>query len=183
MIHQRTYYKLKIHLILFLLILICTISAQKKLTINDAVSISLKNNFDILVAGNDANIAKVNNTPGNAGMLPTAALNGSGSYSRNNTYQKYPDGSSVNLPSLNSTSITAGAQLSWTLYDGGKMFVTKSKLNEIESLGEIQYKDKVMQTMFNVIGAYFDVVRQKQQLKSILVVLNYNKDRVVPARC
>jgi outer membrane protein len=178
----RTYRKLKVPAILILSVFICTISAQKKLSINDAVSISLKNNFDILVAGNDANIAKVNNTPGNAGMLPTAALNGAGNYSRNSTYQKYPDGSSVNLPSLNSTSLTAGAQLSWTLYDGGKMFVTKSKLNEIESLGEIQYKDKVMQTMFNVIGAYFDVVRQKQQLKSILVALNYNKDRVVIAQ-
>ena len=180
--HQRTYSKLRIHAMLFLLIFVCTISAQRKLTINDAVSISLKNNFDILVAGNDANVAKVNNTPGNAGMLPTAALNGSGNYSRNSTYQKYPDGSSVNMPSFNSTSLTAGAQLSWTLYDGGKMFVTKNKLNEIESLGEIQYKDKVMQTMFSVIGAYFDVVRQKQQLKSILVALNYNKDRVVIAQ-
>jgi outer membrane protein len=158
------------------------VNAQKTLTLDNAVRIALKNNFDILVSRNDASIAKVNNTPGNAGMLPTAAINGSANYSRNNTYQKYPDGISVNLPSLNSTSITAGAQLSWTLYDGGKMFVTKSKLNEIESLGEIQYKDKVLQTLFNVVSAYYDVVRQKQQLKSIHVALSYNKDRVIIAQ-
>jgi outer membrane protein TolC len=149
---------------------------------DDAVKISLKNNFDILVAGNDASVSKVNNTPGNAGMLPTIAINGSGSYNMNNTYQKYPDGSSVNLPSINSSSVSAGVQLSWTLFDGGRMFVTKSKLNEIESLGEIQYQEKVMQTLFNVISTYYDIVRQKQQLKYLQVAMNYNKERVAIAQ-
>jgi outer membrane protein TolC len=59
------------------------------------------------------------------------------------------------------------------------MFVTKSKLNEIQALGEIQFKDKVLQTFFNVIAAYYDVVRQKQQLSSINEALNYNRERVV----
>jgi len=159
-----------------------SVNAQKTLTLDNAVNIALKNNFDIQVSRNDATIAQVNNTPGNAGMLPTAAINGSANYSLNDGFQKYPDGTSVNFPSLNSTTITAGAQLSWTLYDGGKMFVTKNKLNEIESLGEIQYKDKVLQTLFNVVSAYYDVVRQQQQLKSIQVALNYNKDRVIIAQ-
>ena len=159
-----------------------SVNAQKALTLDNAVNIALKNNFDIQVSRNDATIAQVNNTPGNAGMLPTAAINGSANYSLNDGFQKYPDGTSVNFPSLNSTTITAGAQLSWTLFDGGKMFVTKNKLNEIESLGEIQYKDKVLQTLFNVVSAYYDVVRQQQQLKSIQVALNYNKDRVIIAQ-
>lgn len=178
-------YKNKILIqIVFLVILFSGsgVYAQKKLTLEDAVNIALKNNFDILVAHNDADITKVNNTPGNAGMLPTVAINGSGSYILNNTYQKYTDGTSVNFPSLSSSSVTAGAQLSWTLFDGGRMFVTKSKLNEIQSLGEIQFKDKVLQTMFSVIAAYYDVVRQEQQLKSINEALSYNKDRVVIAQ-
>ena len=132
-----------------------SVNAQKALTLNNAVNIALKNNFDIQVSRNDATIAQVNNTPGNAGMLPTVAIDGSANYSLNDAFQKYPDGTSVNFPSLNSTTITAGAQLSWTLYDGGKMFVTKNKLNEIESLGEIQYKDKVIQTLFNVVSVCF----------------------------
>ena len=79
---------------------------------------------------------------------------------------------------MSTSSVTAGAELTWTLFDGGKMFVTKSKLSEIQALGEIQFRDKVLQTMFSVITAYYDVVRQKQQLISINEVLNYNKDRV-----
>jgi outer membrane protein TolC len=158
------------------------INAQKTLTIDDAISTALKNNFDILVAGNDANVTKVNNTPGNAGMLPTFAITGSGNYGLSNTTQKLSSGLTNNYPDLSATSLSAGAQLNWNLYDGGKMFVTKSKLNEIQALGEIQYKEKVLQTLYNVIAAYYDVVRQKQQLNSINEVLNFNKERVILAQ-
>ena len=58
------------------------------------------------------------------------------------------------------------------------MFVTKRKLNEIQSLGEIQFRDKVLQTVSDVILAYYDVVRQKQELASINEVIIYNLDRV-----
>ena len=173
--------KLRIRKFLYLLFLIAffpALQAQEKLSLENAVNMALKNNFDILVANNSASISKENNTRGNAGMLPTVALFGTGNYSLNNRYQKNTDGTSVNTSSLNTTSLSAGAELSWTLFDGGKMFVTKSKLNEIQALGEIQYRDKVLKTLFNVIGAYYDVVRQKQQLKSINEALSYNKERV-----
>lgn len=175
---QKIINKLKTGLIFSIIFMFSSVNAQKTLTLDDAVKIALKNNFDILVAHNDAAIDKANNTPGNAGMLPTVAITGSADYGVSNTYVKaYPDIVSE-YPSLSSTMLSAGAQLSWNLYDGGKMFVTKNKLNEIQALGEIQFKDKVLQTLFNVIGAYYDVVRQKQELNSINEALNYNKDRV-----
>ncbi len=164
--------------LIFVLVCMTSLAVAQKLTIEDAVSIALKNNFDILVAKNDASVSKVNNTPGNAGMLPTVGIVGTGNYSTSNTTQKLGSGTENNYPNYTSSSVSLGAQLNWTLYDGGKMFVTKSKLNEIQSLGEIQFKDKVLQTLFNVIAAYYDVVRQKQQLNSIYEVLSYNEDRV-----
>jgi outer membrane protein TolC len=45
-------------------------------------------------------------------------------------------------------------------------------------LGEIQYRDRVLQTVYDVILAYYDVVRQKQELTSINEVITYNLDRV-----
>ena len=169
--------------VLFILFLGCTtVSAQNKLTIDDAIKTALKKNFDIRVAENDAEITRVNNTAGNAGMLPTVALTGSGNYSVNNSTQKLNNGTETNIPSLSTTALSAGAQLSWNLFDGGKMFVTKSKLNEIQALGEIQFKEKVTQTLYNVIAAYYNVVRQKQQLNSIKEALNYNLTRVTIAQ-
>jgi len=115
-------------------------------------------------------------------MLPTVAITGSGNYALNNTTQKLSTGVENKYTSVSTTTLSAGAQLNWNLFDGGKMFVTKNKLNEIQALGEIQYKENVMQTLYAVIAAYYDVVKQKQQLNSINEALNYNRDRVTIAR-
>jgi outer membrane protein len=152
---------------------------QKAITAQDAVSIALKYNYDILIARNSSSSDSINNTPGNAGMLPTVAINGSESYSTaNKIQQKFSDGTSSTLTNANSNSVDANVGLNWTLFDGGKMFVTKRKLNEIQALGEIQFRDRVLQTEYDVILAYYDVVRQKQELASINEVITYNLERV-----
>jgi outer membrane protein TolC len=155
------------------------VSAQNFLTIDDVVKVALKNNFDILVARNTEEIAKTNNTAGNAGMLPTLQVSGSGAYALNNVNQERFDGTKNSYQNNPVTNLSAGVELSWTLFDGGKMFVTQSKLNEIETLGEIQFKSRVLETMYQVIGSYYDIIRQKQQLKAINEVINYNRERVL----
>lgn len=167
---------------IFLLLFLMQFSlanAQKLLTLDDVVNIALKNNFDILVARNTSDIAKTNNTPGNAGMLPILQITGSADYALNNVNQERFDGTKNSYQNNPVTNLSAAAELSWTLFDGGKMFVTKSKLNEIEALGEIQFKSRVLETMYQVIGSYYDIIRQKQQLKSINEVINYNRERVL----
>ena len=152
--------------------------AQQVLTANEAVGIALKNSYDILVASNDAAIDQANNTAGNAGMLPTVAITASDNISSNNTKQTYSNDTEANSTNARSNSFTANIGLNWTLLDGGKMFVTRKKLEEIERLGELQYKDNVLQTVSNITLAYYNVVKQKQQLVSINEVISYNMERV-----
>jgi outer membrane protein len=154
------------------------IQAQNTLTVNDAVVIALKNNYGILVARTNVDIAKVNNAAGNAGMLPSIAAIGSDNYSLNTIDQHPSAGNDVHNLNVGSNSFNAALELNWTLFDGGKMFVTKKKLNEIESLNQIQYKDKVLKTIVAVISAYYDIVRQKQELTSLNEVITYNTERV-----
>lgn len=166
---------------LLLSILICNLSSSisaQVLTAEDAVTLALKNNYDILVARNDADIAKANNTAGNAGMLPTFGINASDNYTINNLEQKLTNGSEIKATNAGGNNFNAAAVINWTLFDGGKMFITKKKLNQIQDLGELQFKDKVMQNVNDVIVAYYDIVRQQQQLLSILQVINYNTERV-----
>jgi outer membrane protein len=138
--------------------------AQDPLSADEAVSIALKNNYGILVAHNDAEIARLNNTAGAAGMLPVVGIAAGESWNSK------------------SNSFTAAAVADWTIFDGGKMFVTRKKLGEIERLGAVVYKDRVLQTVYSVTVAYFDLVRQKQQLASINEVLSYNQERATIAK-
>jgi outer membrane protein TolC len=148
------------------------------LSIDSAISLALKNNYDLLIAHNNAEIAKINNTAGNAGMLPSVSLSGTDNQAFNIVNQKTSSGTNTNNLPVRSNSASAGAELNWTLFDGGKMFVTKKVLNEIDSLGQIQFKDKVLQTAYSVVEAYYNVVRQKQESALLSEVLSYNTDRV-----
>jgi outer membrane protein len=168
--------------ILFLHICIFSIVySQPKpvLTADEAVSIALKNNYGILVAHNDAEVTRVNNTAGNAGMLPSAAITASDNYAfQGKIDQTLSGGASTTSSGVHANAANAAAILSWTIFDGGRMFITKSKLNESEALGQIAFRDKVLQTAYDVTVAYYNVVRQKQQLASVVKVLSYNRERV-----
>jgi len=164
--------------LLYLIIFISNPLKSQLLTIENAIDIALKNNFNILVARSFADVDKANNTLGNAGMLPTLGASGTGNVSQGNAKQKLASG--VESSSFNSVSksVNAAVSLSWTLFDGGKMFITKTKLNEIEALGELQFRDTIMQTVYNIVAAYYNVVSQKQQLAAINEVITYNTELV-----
>jgi len=167
--------------IIFLFGLLMTasgISAQNLLSVEEAVGIALRNNYDVSVARNNADISKVNNTMGNAGMLPTITVTGTDNYSVSNVYLNLSSGSTITSSAGTSNAFNAGAALNWTLFDGTKMFITKNKLNQIEKLGEIQFRDMVMQTVYNVNLAFYQVVVQKQQLLAIRDVMAYSLERV-----
>ncbi len=168
----------KIIILISLLITASGLSAQSLLGVDDAVAIALKNNYDVSVARNNASVAKVNNTLGNAGMLPSISVTGSDNYSLNNVYMNLSSGSSITSSSASSNSLNAGAAFNWTLFDGTKMFITKNKLTQVEKLGEIQFRDMVMQTIYNVNVAFYQVVVQKQQLLAIRDVMAYSLERV-----
>ena len=73
---------------------------------------ALKHNFDIQVARNEANIDKINNTKGNAGMLPTVSLNGNGSYALNRINQKLSNGTVNKYSAQSNIDLGANALLS-----------------------------------------------------------------------
>ena len=154
------------------------LSAQSLLGVEDAVGIALKNNYDLSVAKNNADIAKVNNTLGNAGILPYFQVTGADNYSVNNVNMALSTGSTITSSAATSNVFNAGAALTWTLFDGTKMFITKNKLSQIEQLGEIQFRDMLQQTVYNVNVAFYTVVVQKQQLVAIRDVMAYSLERV-----
>lgn len=165
-------------IIAILLSIYAVADAQTIISVNDALKIALEKNYGILMARNDASISKINNSLGSAGMLPNVSLSGNGSYSINDLRQKSATGDVSKYWGTTTKTLSTGVELNWTLFDGGKMFVTKSKLNEIEALGEIQLKDQILQTQYDVISAYYEVVKQKQQLSSFNEIVNYNNELV-----
>jgi outer membrane protein len=152
--------------------------SQSLLTPEDAINLALKNSFGILVARNNADIARISNTPGAAGMMPSLTANGAANFSQSNVDLELSSLNKIQSSNGQTTSKSANVALSWVLFDGGKMFITKNKLNELEELGNIHLKDTLQRTVYNVMAAYYNIVSQKQQLASINEAINFNKEQV-----
>src|SRR6267378_1109451 len=105
----------KIFLSLFLLPVF--VAGQSLLSSEDALRIGLKNNFDILIAKNQAEADSILNTAGEAGMLPSLSLNATAVYNSNNIHQKYSNGSEITKTNVAGSNLNPGIALSWTLFD------------------------------------------------------------------
>jgi outer membrane protein TolC len=146
-------------------------SGQTRMSLAEAIDTALKNNFDIRISRIEAGKDQANNTAGNAGMLPSLALNGSTNY--NNT---------LSNPAVSALGGAAYLQLDWTLYDGGKMFVTRQKLREAASLGDLRFRETVQAKMYEVVANYYNLLRLQQQLRAIQQTIRYNRERVTIAQ-
>ena len=99
-------------------------NAQEVLTVDDAVQIALKNNYDIKIASNDSEVSKENKSIANAGMLPKIDATLTQSNTIQNTKQTQATGEVRELDNAKNNNMTYGVNLGWTVFDGFRMFGT-----------------------------------------------------------
>jgi len=152
--------------------------AQELLTAQQAVELVLNNNYAIQIAKNNLTIADKNNTVGNAGMLPTVNATLGDNYTLTNINQQFANGQEINRDNIGGNNLNAAVNLNWTIFDGLRMFATKSKLKKLEDMGELQFKEEVQQTVAQTLLVYYDVVKASQQLKAISKTISIAEERV-----
>lgn len=152
--------------IIFLLIITLGFSsrAQDTLKLQDAIVIALDKNFSISLAKNNTAITEVNNSLGNAGMLPKLDVTGARTISINNSHAEYFDGRVRDVPKAQTNNQSAGIQLSWTIFDGMNMFIQRDKLNELEQLSNTQLRGVIENTVAQVSRVYYDIAVQQKIL-------------------
>lgn len=161
------------------LLFFCNISnAQDKLSLQQAVEIALKNNFDIRLSENDVEIAKTSVSRANAGMIPsvTGTLNTNSTIS--NTRQTLSNGTEQERNGARNSNINYGIGLNWTIFDGFGMFANYKTLQEMQRLGEAQYRIVVQNTVADVIANYFGIVKQQQDIEASETAVEISRLRV-----
>ena len=159
-------------------------TAQDSLTLEQAVMAALKNNYDILLTRNDSASYALDYSYSWAAFLPQ--LNGTAgtTWNTNNQQLKFTKrgagggDSSVTRDAVKTHTMNYALNLNWTLFDGLKMFATRERLVQLEELGELGVKTQVINTVAAVINNYYNIVRQKQQLKAVEEQISINEERV-----
>jgi outer membrane protein TolC len=166
------------YLSILLLLLPVLTRAQERLTLEDAVARTLQHNFDIQVADIAVQQAVRNNTIGNAGFLPNISFNTNLTKNVNNVRSELANGTSQNNPKAINTGYNPFIAVNWAIFDGGKMFVVKRQLNQIEALTEVQLRYQVQAMVSRTIQMYAQVVYQQQKLVAIDTALYLAKTRI-----
>lgn len=157
-----------------------TASAQNAplLTLEDAVSIALKNNYNIRLAKNNTTIAASNVTLGNAGYLPLLSASVSTNSSVQNINQTRSDGTLNSLHNLHNSSSSYGPNINWTIFDGFAMFANYDQLKQLNKLGQVQERDTIQSTMVAVISSYYNLVYQNQQIVSLKGAIDISRTQL-----
>ncbi len=155
------------------------LSAQSTLlSPEEAVRIALQNNYDIRIAQGDADVAHLNNTKGNAGMLPNVNLVVNENFTLSAFQQKLANGNEFVSSGAPFNAANAGVQLAWTVFDGRRMFIAKNRLEQTDALGQLNLKNSVQTTAANVLAAYYDIVRSKMQERALQEIITLNEERL-----
>jgi outer membrane protein TolC len=152
--------------------------AQEPLSLDEAIQKTLKHNFDINIADLAAQQAAQNNTLGNAGFSPNVFINSSATESKSNSHLDLANGSVQDNPNGKSVNFSPTVAVTWTLFDGGKMFLLKKQLNELDVIGEVQLKMQIQTMVSRTIQMYAQVLWQQKQLIAIDTSLALAKTRM-----
>ena len=143
------------------------IRAQEPLSLTDAISKALENNYQIIIVKQDQAIAEITNNWGTAGRYPYISLSAGdeNSYNLNKTED------------FATNRFTAGVALNWTLFDGFAVRINKTRFEELEELSKHNTAIMVEGTIQSVILAYYNILLQEAKLKNYDEVMQLSEAR------
>lgn len=143
----------------------------------DAVDIALQNNLRIQIAKSEQDIARINNTWGNAGKWPLVTAGMANTEALSNLNQKLANGNEIIRNGVTNNILAANVSASWRIYSGMRVLATKERFEELERIGEVQMRQEVSRLSFEVLTAYFDIVRLNLQVRAIEAIINLSQER------
>lgn len=164
---------------LLILLFVNSLFAQEHLTEQKAIANALLYNYSILIARNDSAIASEAATRGNAGMLPRLDLNAAGNIQGTSINQRFSNGLEVNTSGVRGNGLNASADLGWTLFDGGRMFINYNTLKTSQSLSDLQLKLAVENITKEVLVNYYDILRRMQDIKASEIALELANEQLL----
>jgi outer membrane protein TolC len=143
----------------------------------EAVDIALRNNLRIQVARSEQDIARINNTWGNAGKWPVVTAGISNTEALSNLNQKLSNGNEIIRNGVTNNILSANLSANWRLYSGMRVLATKERFEELERIGALQVRQEVARLSFDVLSAYFDIVRLNLQVRAIEAIIDLSRER------
>jgi len=163
----------------FVLVASTSATAQKNLSLNEAIQTALKNSYDIQLVENNLSIAKNNNNIGVAGGLPTITNTSSNNNTLTTINQTFPDANrNTSRNGVDGSSLNSAVNASMILFNGYRVQATKSRLESLQTQNKFLLESQLLNTISTVMQQYYNVVRQQAFLKTIQKSIEASQQRL-----
>ncbi len=158
------------------------LAAQETLSLEQAIAMTLSQNFQVQMAKMNQQVAVNNYDKGVAGMLPVINLSGDLNGSIVNSVQQFLTGEPRRFSWAPNNSQAMGINATWVLYDGKTRSNTYRLLGINQEIGNLEVRNQMEIALNNVMVNYFDIVQREQTLKVLSQNLNVSSQRAQVAK-
>ena len=158
-----------------------SITAQKLVSISEAIELALENNYGIKIISNNKEIAKNNAGVLNSGYLPTVTSSSGATFNRDNLEAEFANGESTALNGAKSSRYNASINLNYTLFDGLGRYYDYKRLKETYKLSELQARETIENTIAQLYVVYYNVAQVTENVTVLEKTLTVSKDRITRA--
>lgn len=163
--------------ILLLLSSVQFVKAQGVLTLEEAITIGLENNYNIQITRNLSEINANNYSIGNAGFLPTLSVTAA-STERVEDSDFIAGGESRSTSGARNSNRNAALNLNWTLFDGFRMFRSYDRLGVLQEVGDEELRLEMELLVAGVTLGYYNIIRINEQLKILSNNIDVSEERI-----
>ncbi|WKV13728.1 TolC family protein [Marivirga harenae] len=172
---------IKYKVLLFLMLLGLSVTAQD-MSLNEAITIGMEKNFSIRTAKNTEKEAVINSNYAYAGFLPVIDVTGARNFDVENVEQQFRTGDTNELDGARSNNFNIRGDLTWTLFDGTKMFLDYKSLQIERNQSRFETQAVVENTLGSIIQSYFALVFEQNQYSVLASAVELSEQRLEIAR-
>ena len=151
---------------------------QQKLSLSDAVKITLENNLDIKIVENQDEIFKNNASFLNSGYLPTISSKAGINKSEQNIEIETPNNLSGKLDNMKSENSYSNISLNYILLDNSGRNFNYKKSKELSNRSKLEVKEVIENTLLQLFTVYYEVCRLFEEREIIKSSLEISKTRL-----
>lgn len=167
--------------LIFLMLLGFSLSAQD-ISLNEAITIGMEKNFSIRIAKNTERVAEINSNYAFTGFLPVIDVSAGRNFDVQNVNQEFRSGETNELDGAKANNFNVRGDLTWTLFDGTKMFLDYKTLQLERNKGRFETQAVVENTLGSIIQSYFELVFQQSQYEVFKSAVELSEERLVIAK-
>ena len=164
--------------IVSLILISSYVIGQQKLSLSDAVKITLENNLDIKIVENQDEIFKNNASFLNSGYLPTISSKAGINKSEQNIEIETPNNLSGKLDNMKSENSYSNISLNYILLDNSGRNFNYKKSKELSNRSKLEVKEVIENTLLQLFTVYYEVCRLFEEREIIKSSLEISKTRL-----